>query len=237
MLAVRGVHLDVHAGETVAVVGGSGSGKTSLGRAVLRLVDARAGEIRFRGTDMRRADHAALRRFRMECQLVFQDPYSSLDPRQRIDAIVGEPLRLMPDLTASGRRRRTDQMLEEVGLAGFGARLPHELSGGQRQRVAIARALVRHPAFVVADEPVSALDMTVQAQVLRLFKALQEHHGFACLFISHDLAAVEQIADRVAVMRDGIIVEHGSRDQVFDAPSHPYTRALLAAAPTLPQPP
>jgi peptide/nickel transport system ATP-binding protein len=229
--ALDGVDLAIRPGETVAVVGGSGSGKTTLGRALLRLVDSHGGQIHWQGTDVRRLSGGALRPFRLACQLVFQDPYSSLDPRQRIGEIVEEPLKLVPGLDAAERTRRTEAMLAEVGLAGFGARFGHELSGGQRQRVAIARALVRGPSLVVADEPVSALDMTIQAQVLRLFKQLQRQHGFACLFISHDLAAVEQIADRVVVMQAGRIVEQGSRDAVFDAPRHEYTRALLAATP------
>jgi len=149
----------------------------------------------------------------------------------RVHDIVAEPLRHLPELDAAARARRMKETLDEVGLDGLGARYPHELSGGQRQRVAIARALVRRPAFVVADEPVSALDMTIQAQVLRLFQSLQKHHGFACLFISHDLAAVEQIADRVIVMERGRIVEQGARDAVFDDPRHAYTQALLAATP------
>jgi peptide/nickel transport system ATP-binding protein len=233
--AVRGVDLDVHAGETVAVVGGSGSGKTTLGRAILRLVPAR-GEILFRGADILAGNARTRHAFRLASQLVFQDPYSSLDPRMRVGAIVAEPLRHVPELDAGGCRRRVAEVLEEVGLGGFDARLPHELSGGQRQRVAIARAIVRRPLFVVADEPVSALDMTIQAQVLGLFKRLQLQHGFACLFISHDLAAVEQIADRVAVMQSGLIVEQGSRDDIFDRPQHSYTKALLDAAPVLDPP-
>jgi peptide/nickel transport system ATP-binding protein len=164
---------------------------------------------------------------------VFQDPYSSLDPRMRVGDIVAEPLRHVPDLTAGERDRRVADMLEEVGLAGLAKRWPHELSGGQRQRIAIARAIVRLPSFVVADEPVSALDMTIQAQVLKLFERLQAQYGFACLFISHDLAAVEQVADRVVVMQGGKIVEQGSRDDIFDRPQHDYTKALLAAAPVL----
>jgi peptide/nickel transport system ATP-binding protein len=228
--AVDGVDLDIRAGETVAVVGGSGSGKTTLGRAMLRLVPAVEGAIRFRGKEVgARVD----REFRLASQLVFQDPYSSLDPRMRVGEIVAEPLRHVPQLTAAERDRRVEAMLEEVGLAGFGRRWPHELSGGQRQRIAIARAIVRHPAFVVADEPVSALDMTIQAQILRLFERLQTQYGFACLFISHDLAAVEQVADRVVVMQDGRVVEQGARDDIFDRPQHDYTRALLAAAPVL----
>ena len=149
----------------------------------------------------------------------------------RVAAIVAEPLRLLPGMSPDARRERVEQVLAEVGLAQFGERFPHQLSGGQRQRVAIARAIVRRPRFVVADEPVSALDMTIQKQILALFKALQRQHGFACLFVSHDLAAVEQVADRVVVMQQGRIVEQGSRDLVFDAPLHPYTKALLAAAP------
>jgi len=225
-----GVDLDIHEGETVAVVGGSGSGKTTLGRAMLRLVPAR-GEVLFRGDNVLTADRQALHRFRIACQLVFQDPYSSLDPRMRVEDIVREPLRHVRGMDAATARLRVDETLDEVGLLPFGRRFPHELSGGQRQRVAIARALVRRPAFVVADEPVSALDMTIQAQVLELFQQLQRHHGFACLFISHDLAAVEQIADRVVVMQSGRIVEQGTRDSVYDHPQHAYTRELLAASP------
>ncbi len=228
---IDALDLDIHPGEMVALVGGSGSGKTTLGRAILRLAPSNAGQILFRGEDVRTAGRAALHRFRLACQLVFQDPFSSLDPRMRVQEIVAEPLRHLPELDAAARLRRVAETLDEVGLDGLGARYPHELSGGQRQRVAIARALVRRPAFVVADEPVSALDMTIQAQVLRLFQSLQQHHGFACLFISHDLAAVEQIADRVIVMERGRIVEQGARDAVFDRPRHAYTQALLAATP------
>jgi peptide/nickel transport system ATP-binding protein len=228
--AVDGVDLDIGAGETVAVVGGSGSGKTTLGRAMLRLIPSAGGEIRFHG---RHVISTRDRAFRLASQLVFQDPYSSLDPRMRVGEIVAEPLRHVPDLTSAERSRRVAAMLDEVGLAGFAQRWPHELSGGQRQRIAIARAIVRRPSFVVADEPVSALDMTIQAQVLKLIGRLQAQYGFACLFISHDLAAVEQVADRVVVMQGGRIVEQGSRDEVFDHPRHDYTKALLAAAPVL----
>jgi peptide/nickel transport system ATP-binding protein len=228
--AVNGVDLDIAAGETVAVVGGSGSGKTTLGRAMLRLIAPAGGEIRFQGRDVTSTHD---REFRLASQLVFQDPYSSLDPRMRVGEIVAEPLRHVARLTAAERDRRVAAMLDEVGLAGLAERWPHELSGGQRQRIAIARAIVRHPSFVVADEPVSALDMTIQAQVLKLFGRLQAQYGFACLFISHDLAAVEQVADRVVVMQGGRVVEQGSRDDVFDHPQHDYTKALLAAAPVL----
>ena len=226
--AVDGVDLTVNRGETVAVVGGSGCGKTSLGRAMLRLNSAASGEILFRGQPMQDLNGNALHDFRMACQLVFQDPYSSLNPRMRVADIVAEPL----NHTAMGhddKVQRVAQVMEEVGLNKLGQRFGHELSGGQRQRVAIGRAIVRRPAFVVADEPVSALDMTIQAQILALFAELQRAHQFACLFISHDLAAVEQIADRVIVMQSGKIVEEGSRDDIFDRPQHAYTRALLAA--------
>ncbi len=234
--AVDGVDLEVRAGETVAVVGGSGSGKTTLGRAMLRLIPASGGQVLFRGNDILAADRATLRAFRLGCQLVFQDPYSSLDPRLRVGQTVAEPLRHVPELGADDKARRVEEVLEEVGLGGFGRRLPHELSGGQRQRVAIARAIVRRPVFVVADEPVSALDMTIQKQVLTLFRDLQRQRGFACLFISHDLAAVEEVADRVVVMQAGRIVEQGSRDDIFDRPQHAYTKALLAASPALDMP-
>ncbi|KJC40182.1 peptide ABC transporter ATP-binding protein [Bradyrhizobium sp. LTSP849] len=226
--AVDGIDLDIDAGETVAVVGGSGSGKTTLGRAMLRLIPSVAGQIRFRG---REVPAAADRDFRLSSQLVFQDPYSSLDPRMRVGEIVAEPLRHVADLAPRERIQRVEKMLDEVGLANFAKRWPHELSGGQRQRIAIARAIVRGPLFVVADEPVSALDMTIQAQVLKLLERLQAQYGFACLFISHDLAAVEQVADRVVVMQAGRIVEQGSRDDIFDRPQHDYTKALLAATP------
>lgn len=228
LMAVNGVDLAVHAGETVAVVGGSGSGKTTLGRAMLRLLPLAAGEVSFLGRDV---GSAIDQQFRLAAQLVFQDPYSSLDPRMRVGDIIAEPLR-HTELTPTERATRVATMLEEVGLAGLAQRWPHQLSGGQRQRVAIARAIIRRPAFVVADEPVSALDMTIQAQVLALFERLQAQYGFACLFISHDLAAVEQVADRVVVMQGGRIVEQGTRDDVFDRPQHDYTKALLAAAPT-----
>ena len=226
--AVDGIDLDIRAGETVAVVGGSGSGKTTLGRAMLRLVPSVAGQIRFHGKEV---TATADRDFRLSSQLVFQDPYSSLDPRMRVGEIVAEPLRHVAQLTTAERLKRVETILDEVGLSNFATRWPHELSGGQRQRIAIARAIVRGPRFVVADEPVSALDMTIQAQVLKLFERLQARYGFACLFISHDLAAVEQVADRVVVMQGGRIVEQGSRDDIFDSPQHDYTRALLAAMP------
>jgi peptide/nickel transport system ATP-binding protein len=236
-VAVDRVSLAVHPGEVVALVGGSGSGKTTLGRAMLRLLPSRSGQLIFRGEDITRREGAALRPFRLACQVVFQDPYSSLDPRMRVRDIVLEALRLLPGLTPTEALRRAEAMLDEVGLGGLGARHPHALSGGQRQRVAIARALVRDPAFVVADEAVSALDATVRRQVLELLREQQQRRGFACLFVTHDLGVVEEIADRVVVMQAGRIVEEGERDEVLDRPRHDYTRALLAAAPRLPAEP
>jgi peptide/nickel transport system ATP-binding protein len=231
--AVKGVDLAIQRGETVALVGGSGSGKTTLGRAMLRLVQPSSGQLLFRGRDVTTGSGEVVREFRLACQIVFQDPYSSLDPRQRVGEIVAEPLRHEPGLTAAARAARVAETFEAVGLPGMDRRFPHQLSGGQRQRVAIARAIVRRPALVVADEPVSALDMTVQKQILTLIRTLQAERGFACLFISHDLGAVAEVADRVLVMQDGAIVEQGPRDAIFDAPQHPYTRALLDATPRL----
>ncbi|WP_341963947.1 ABC transporter ATP-binding protein [Pseudomonas sp. RC10] len=225
---VHGASLSIAPGETLALVGGSGSGKTTLGRAVVGLVKPREGAIRFQGVDILQA---ANREHRLQCQMIFQDPYSSLDPRMKIGEILAEPLRHEPSLDAAEKRERVRKTLIDVGLTEqFVDRFPHQLSGGQRQRVAIGRALVRHPRLVIADEPISALDMTIQKQILELFERLQAQYGFACLFISHDLAAVERIAHRVAVMSEGKLVEMGSREEIFDHPRHPYTRKLLAAA-------
>jgi peptide/nickel transport system ATP-binding protein len=228
--AVDGVSLAIRPGEVVAVVGGSGSGKTTFGRALIGLLPISGGEILYRGQPLRGADAASRRDFRLDCQMVFQNPYSSLDPRQRVGAIVAEPLRHVPNLSKAEVRDRVDRMLAEVGLDSFAERFPHALSGGQRQRVAIARALIRHPSLVIADEPVSALDVTIQKQVLALFQRLQAQHGFACLFISHNLAVVSAIADRIVVMNQGKIIEQGSVADIFDRPRHEYTRALLDAA-------
>ncbi len=227
--AVHGVDLTVRSGETLALVGASGSGKTTLGRAIVGLVRPTSGQIAFLDAEGRRP--ADRRERHREMQIVFQDPYSSLDPRQRIADIIAEPLKLDRSMNAAARAKRVEEVFSEVGLSpDFGRRFPHQLSGGQRQRVAIARAIVGRPAFVVADEPVSALDMTVQKQILLLIRELQARHNFACLFVSHDLGAVEQVADRIAVMQDGRIVEVGERDDVIDRPQHPYTRQLLEAA-------
>ena len=231
--ALHGISLNVQPGEVVSVVGGSGSGKTTLGHAIAGLIKPSEGAILFNGRPIDKSE-TAYWDYRLNCQMVFQDPYSSLDPRMTIGELVGEPLRLVKGMGAADRRRRLAEVLGEVGLGdGFAERYPHELSGGQRQRVAIARAIIRRPSFVIADEPVSALDVTVRAQVLELFAQLQKKHGFSCLFISHDLGVVEQVSDRVIVMQDGRIVEEGTRDQIFDAPQHDYTRKLLSAVPGL----
>jgi peptide/nickel transport system ATP-binding protein len=231
--ALHGIDLVVRPREVVAVVGGSGSGKTTLGRAIAGLLKPGGGEILFRGRSIARSD-PGWADYRLQCQMVFQDPYASLDPRMTIGQLVGEGLRLVPGMSTADKAKRVAEVLDEVGLGtAYAPRYAHQLSGGQRQRVAIARALVRRPAFVIADEPVSALDVTVRAQVLELFAELQKRHGFSCLFISHDLGVVEQVADRVVVMQDGRIVEQGTRDTVFDAPRQDYTRRLLSAIPAL----
>jgi peptide/nickel transport system ATP-binding protein len=226
--AVDGINLQIGAGETVALVGGSGSGKTTLGRSVVGLIKPTSGEIFFDGVDILKSGN---REHRLQCQMIFQDPVSSLDPRARIADILAEPLRHVPGLNSAERAERVRQILKDIGLDElFAGRFPHQLSGGQRQRVAIGRALIRKPKLVIADEPISALDMTIQKQILELFERLQRQYGFACLFISHDLAAVERIAHRVAVMERGRLVEIGTTEAVFDRPQHAFTRRLLAAA-------
>ncbi len=231
LLAVNAASFTVDAGETVAVVGESGSGKTTLGRALLRLKQARAGRVLFGGEDVLDASPARLRELRREMQIVFQDPASSLDPRMRVRELVGEGLRHAGPMSAAQRRERIDTTLREIGLGeGFAERFPHELSGGQRQRVAIGRAIVLAPKLVVADEPVSALDVTIQAQIVQLLKRLQAEHGFAYVFISHDLGVVEAIASRVAVMLRGHIVELAPRERFYARPGHPYSRRLLNAS-------
>lgn len=231
--ALHGIDLAVHSGEVVALVGASGSGKTTLGRCIAGLVPASGGEILFGGEKVQ-AGSTHYQDYRLNCQMIFQDPYGSLDPRMKIKDLVGEALRLDRSINAQDKQERVKAILEEVGLGTqYLDRYPHELSGGQRQRVAIARAVIGRPRFVVADEAVSALDVTVRAKVLELLVDLQRRYGFSCLFISHDLSVVEQLADRVVVMRDGAIVEEGTRDQVFDHPQSDYTRALLSAIPAL----
>jgi oligopeptide/dipeptide ABC transporter ATP-binding protein len=231
--AVKGLSLQIARGETVALVGESGSGKTSAARAIVRLVQPAAGSVVFDGLDVVDASRTELRRFRERVQLVFQDPYSSLNPRVSVGAAIEEVLtvhKIMP--TPRERRQRVLELLADVGLGREHARrYPHELSGGQRQRVGIARALAVGPELLLLDEPVSSLDVSVQAQIVNLLEDLQEEHGLGYLFIAHDLAVVHHIADRVAVMYLGEIVEEGAVDALFSNPRHPYTRALLASIP------
>ena len=230
--AVEDVSFSLKRGEVVGLVGESGSGKTTVGRSVLRLTEPTAGSVRFAGTDILGLSKSAFQAYRREMQIVFQDPYASLNPRMTVGEIVGEALTIHGLSRGRQRPERIADLLRRVGLRPDAiTRYPHEFSGGQRQRIGIARAISLDPAFIVADEPVSALDVSIQAQIVNLLQDLQERKNLSYLFIAHDLAVVRHIADRVAVMYLGRIVETGPKAAVYGAPHHPYTQALLSAAP------
>jgi peptide/nickel transport system ATP-binding protein len=232
--ALAGVSFTLHAGRSLGVVGESGSGKSTLARLVMALEPPSSGRVLLDGVDLHGLEPAALRRAREQLQMVFQDPYGSLDPRRTVLQTVAEPLAVLHGAGRAEQRERAGEALDAVGLrAADLARYPHEFSGGQRQRIAIARALITRPRLIVADEPVSALDVSVQAQVLNLMQDLQDRLGVTYLFISHDLAVVDLVCDEVIVMHQGLIVEQGTPQRLFADPQHPYTQRLLAAVPGL----
>jgi oligopeptide/dipeptide ABC transporter ATP-binding protein len=231
--AVDGVDFDLHEGETLGIVGESGSGKSTLGRCVLRLLRPETGSVQFQGRELTSLKGKELRRIRKDMQMVFQDPYRSLDPLMTVGDLLAEPLKLHFSMTAAERDRRVMELLESVGLGAshYTRRYPAEFSGGQRQRISIARALAVQPRLIVCDEAVSALDVSTQAEIINLFKDIQDRTGVAYLFISHDLSVVRHISDRIAVMYLGRIVETGPSHTVHDDPAHPYTQALVSAVP------
>jgi len=230
--ALNGVSFRIEAGKSLGIVGESGSGKSTLARIVMALDTPSAGSVRLRGRDLHALPRAELRRARRDFQMVFQDPYGSLDPRRTVERIVAEPLEALEGLDRAAQRSRSAAALEAVGLrASDLAKYPHEFSGGQRQRIAIARALITRPSLIVADEPVSALDVSVQAQVLNLMQDLQREFGISYLLISHDLAVVNHLCDEVCVLHRGLVVERGTPQRLFTHAEHPYTQALLAAVP------
>ena len=232
--AVDDVSLAIAAGETLGLVGESGSGKSTLGRLILRLIEADGGTVAFDGHDIMKAKGAALRRLRRDMQMIFQDPFGSLDPRMTVARILAEPLVVHEPGTAEARRRRSGELIRAVGMDESAlARYPHEFSGGQRQRIGIARALALRPRFIVCDEPVSALDVSVGAQIINLLGQLQREFGLTYLFISHSIPVVRYLSTRIAVMYHGKLVEVGDTEQITERPAHPYTRTLVEATPVM----
>jgi oligopeptide transport system ATP-binding protein len=230
--AVDGVSFSLDRGETLGLVGESGSGKSTLARTVLQLLAPSSGSVRFEAREIAGLSRRQMRPLRRQMQMVFQDPYASLNPRRRVGQIVAEPLKLQGEASGSERRRRVQELLERVGLSPeHYDRFPHEFSGGQRQRIGIARAIALRPKLIVADEPVSALDVSIRAQIVNLLADLQEELGLACIFVAHDIGVVRHVSERIAVMHEGKIVEQGPADQVCDRPSDPYTKKLIAAVP------
>jgi oligopeptide transport system ATP-binding protein len=231
--AVDGVSFSVGRGETLGLVGESGSGKSTLSRTILQLLEPTSGSVLFDGREIAGLPRRKMRPLRREMQMIFQDPFASLNPRKRAGQIVGDPLRQFGAPSSSAElRRRVDELLERVGLATeHHDRYPHEFSGGQRQRIGIARALALRPKLIVADEPVSALDVSIQAQIVNLLQDLQDELGFTYVFVAHDIGVVRHVSDRIAVMHEGRIVEEGAADQLCESPRDPYTKALLAAVP------
>ena len=232
--AVDDISLQVYQGETLGIVGESGSGKSTLGRVLLRLLDPTDGQIIFNGVDITNLSNSRLRPFRNDMQIIFQDPFASLNPRMSVEELLEEPLLIQKSLPKDVRQQKIVEMLEKVGLrASDRMKYPHEFSGGQRQRISIARALIIEPKFVICDEPVSALDVSIQSQVLNLMKDLQDDLNLTYLFIAHDLSVIKHISDRVAVMYLGKIVEITSKKMIYENPLHPYTKALLSSIPVI----